>query len=77
MVRLRTDLLAPLPAIKLERFSADLRFEQVDISGLNLVLWLPWQVELIWTQAGQMSGELHLYSKYSMSHATARILPPE
>jgi hypothetical protein len=77
IVRLRTDLLAPLPAIKLERFSADLRFEQVDISGLNLVLWLPWQVELIWTQAGQMSGELHLYSKYSMSHATARILPPE
>jgi hypothetical protein len=77
MVRLRTDLLAPLPAIQLERFSADLRFEQVDISGLNLALWLPWQVELIWTQAGQMSGELHLYSKYSMSHASARILPPE
>ena len=77
IVRLRTDLLAPLPAIQLERFSADLRFEQVDIAGLNLSLWLPWQVELIWTQAGQMSGELHLYSKYSMSHATARILPPE
>jgi hypothetical protein len=77
IVRLRTDLLAPLPAIQLERFSADLRFEQVDIPGLNLAFWLPWQVELIWTQAGQMSGELHLYSKYSMSHATARILPPD
>jgi hypothetical protein len=77
IVRLRTDLLAPLSAIQLERFSVDLRFERVDIAGLNLALWLPWQVELIWTQAGQMSGELHLYSKYSMSHASARILPPE
>jgi hypothetical protein len=77
IVRLRTDLLAPLPSIQLERFSSDLRFEQVDIPGLSLALWLPWQVELIWTQAGQMSGELHLYSKYSMFRASARILPPE
>jgi hypothetical protein len=77
IVRLRTDLLAPLPLIQLERFSADLRFEQVDIPGLSLALWLPWQVELIWTQGGQMSGELHLYSKYSLFHASARILPPE
>ncbi len=77
IVRLRTDLLAPLAAIQLERFSSDLRFEQVDIAGLKLALWLPWQVELIWTQAGQISGELHLYSKYSMFHASARILPPE
>jgi hypothetical protein len=77
IVRLRTDLLAPLASIQLERFSSDLRFEEVDIPGLSVALWLPWQVELIWTQAGQMSGELHLYSKYSMFHASARILPPE
>jgi hypothetical protein len=76
IVRLRTDLLAPLPAIHLERFSSDLRFERIDIAGLNLALWLPWQVELIWTQAGQMSGEFHAYTKYSLFHATARILPP-
>jgi hypothetical protein len=76
IVRLRTDLLAPLPAIHLERFSSDLRFEKIDITGLNLSLWLPWQVELIWTQAGQLSGELHVYTKYSLFHATVRILPP-
>lgn len=76
IVRLRTDLLAPLPVIRLERFSSDLRFEKIDIAGLNVALWLPWQVELIWTQGGQMSGEFHQYTKYSLFHATARILPP-
>lgn len=76
IVRLRTDLLAPLPAIHLERFSSDLRFQKIDITELNLALWLPSQVELIWTQAGQMSGELHMYTKYSLFHATVRILPP-
>lgn len=76
IVRLRTDLLAPLSAIHLERFSSDLRFEKINITGLNLALWLPWQVELIWTQGGQMSGELHVYTKYRLFHATVRILPP-
>jgi hypothetical protein len=76
IVRLRTDLLAPLPAIQLERFSSDLRFEPIDIADLKVALWLPRQVELIWMQGGQMSGELHLYTKYSLFHATVRVLPP-
>jgi hypothetical protein len=76
IVRLRTDLLAPLPAIQLERFSSDLHFEPIDIADLKLALWLPRQVELIWLQGGQMSGELHVYTKYSMFHATVRVLPP-
>jgi hypothetical protein len=76
IVRLRTDLLAPLPAIQLERFSSDLRFEPIDIADLKVALWLPRQVELIWMQGGQMSGELHVYTKYSMFHATVRVLPP-
>jgi hypothetical protein len=76
IVRLRTDLLAPLPAIRLERFSSDLRFEPIDIADLKVALWLPRQVELIWMQGGQMSGELHLYTKYSLFHATVRVLPP-
>jgi hypothetical protein len=76
IVRLRTDILAPLPAIQLERFSSDLRFEPIDIADLKVALWLPRQVELIWMQGGQMSGELHVYTKYSLFHATVRVLPP-
>jgi hypothetical protein len=76
IVRLRTDLLAPLPAIRLERFSSDLRFEPIEIADLKVALWLPRQVELIWMQGGQMSGELHVYTKYSLFHATVKVLPP-
>ena len=76
IVRLRTDLLAPIPAIQVERLTSDLQFSEVKIPELNLPLWLPKQVELIWKQGEQLSGELHLYANYRLFHATVRALPP-
>jgi hypothetical protein len=75
MVRLRTDLLAPLPNLYLERFTSDIRLSEVRISELNLPLWLPDQAELLWKQNGELSGEMHLYSKYHLFQATMKIVP--
>jgi hypothetical protein len=75
IVRLRTDLLAPLTGIQLQWLHSDLRFSEVRIPELNLPLWLPRQVELTWRQADELGGEMHVYTKYRLFHATARMLP--
>jgi hypothetical protein len=76
ILRLEADLLAPLPGIQLQWLSSDLRFDEVRIPELDLPLWLPRQVELMWQQRDQLFGEMHLYTQYRLFHATARILPP-
>jgi hypothetical protein len=76
IVRLRTDLLAPLPDIEVQWLSSDLQFSEVRMPELDLPLWLPHQVELTWRQGDELVGEMHIYTKYRLFHATARILPP-
>ncbi len=76
IVRLRTDLLAPLSGIQLQWLSSDLQFSEVRIADLNLPLWLPRQVELTWRLADELGGEMHIYTKYRLFHATAKMLPP-
>jgi hypothetical protein len=75
IVRLRADLLAPLPDIQIPWFSSDLQFKEVRIPELNLPLWLPHQVELMWRRADELGGEMHVYTNYRLFHATAKILP--
>uniref|UniRef100_A0A372ILB1 Uncharacterized protein n=2 Tax=Paracidobacterium acidisoli TaxID=2303751 RepID=A0A372ILB1_9BACT len=75
IVRLRADLLAPLADLQLQRITSDLRFSEVHLSDVPERLWLPSQVEVIWQQQGVYFGELHLYRKYHLFHATVRILP--
>jgi len=76
IVRLQTDLLAPLPSIQLRRLTSEIRFSEVRIRELGSALWLPKQVEIQWEESNQISAELHLYSNYRLFHATVRILPP-
>lgn len=75
IVRLQTDMLAPLPIISVERMRSDLLFSEVRIAELNQFLWLPKQVELTWRQGNLLLGELHVYTKYRLFKATVRILP--
>lgn len=75
IVRLRVDLLAPLPSIQMVSLTSDLLFGEVRIPELNLPLWLPKQVELDWRQGNIFYGELHRYNKYRLFKATAKILP--
>jgi hypothetical protein len=76
IVRLRTDLLAPLAEIQIPWLSSDLAFSEVRIPEQELPLWLPRQVELMWRQGDDLGGEMHSYAKYRLFHATAKMLPP-
>ncbi len=75
IVRIRTDLLAPLPQIKLQQASSTVDFSEVTIPKFDARLWLPKRVEITWDLNGTRLGELHRYSKYRLFTATYRIVP--
>jgi hypothetical protein len=76
IVRLRTDLLAPLPLILVEKQTANILFGPVHIADLAAELWLPKAVNLQMEVRGQVVREEHSYSKYRLFQAKSRIVLP-
>ena len=74
IVRLRTDLLAPLPLILVEKQTANILFGPVHIAELATELWLPKAVNLQMEVRGQVVREEHNYSKYRLYQAKSRIV---
>jgi hypothetical protein len=75
IVRIRTDVLAPLPKIKLWQATSTVSFSEVEIPKFDARLWLPKTVEITWDLGGNRLGELHRYSNYRLFAATSRIVP--
>jgi hypothetical protein len=75
ILRLRTDLLAPLPQIGLNRVTCTIKYVQVRIPDLAVPLWLPQEVQLLWQTNGQEDGEIHRYSRYQLFRATIKLRP--
>ena len=75
ILRLRTDLLAPLPSANLQQVSSTVEFSEVTIPKFDSPLWLAKQVEILWNLNNTQMGEIHKYSNYHLFHATARIVP--
>jgi hypothetical protein len=74
IVALRTDLLAPLPAIDLRRLTTELTFGSVSIRGLDAVFWLPNEVDITSDQGQGLIEENHHYSHYQLYRAEARVV---
>jgi hypothetical protein len=75
ILRLRTDLLAPLPQLGLNRVTSTIDYAQVHIPDLADPLWLPQHVELLWQTNDQEDGEIHRYSRYQLFRATIKLRP--
>jgi hypothetical protein len=74
IVLLRTDLLAPVPSVELERITTELHFRSVHIREFGAVLWLPKEVHITSEQGNDFAMELHRYSNYRLYHAQSRIV---
>jgi hypothetical protein len=74
IVRLQTDLLAPLPSQQLRQLRSELRFSEVKIPARNLTLWMPSEVRISWQGKDSAGMELHRYSNYRLFAATSRII---
>jgi VWFA-related protein len=75
VVRLRTDLLSPVPSVNLQQMTTELHFRSVRIHGYGTDLWLPSEVLIRTAQTESTVEELHQYSAYRFFHAEARLLP--
>jgi hypothetical protein len=74
IVRLRTDLLAPLPELHLTQLRSELRFGEVKIPARDLILWMPSEVRISWQSKDDAGMELHRYSNYRLFAATSHIV---
>jgi len=75
ILRLRTDLRAPLPELNLKRITSTIEFNKVTIEQFPESLWLPKKVEVLWQTNQAQAGEIHRYSKFQLFHASVKILP--
>lgn len=66
IVRLRTDLLRPQPAIRLQQQTSTITFGPVNVDGVGVQLWLPHSANLDMQTNGQYFHEEHKYSHYRL-----------
>jgi hypothetical protein len=74
MVRLRTDILAPLSEIGLQQQTATIQFGMVRIAQLETLLWLPQGVNVDQESKDEFFQEQHLYSKYRLYQVKSKIV---
>jgi hypothetical protein len=74
VVRLRTDLLAPLSLFAFQKLTANILFGPAHIADLDSELWLPQTVDAEMEANGQHLQEQHRYSKYRLYRAKSRIV---
>ena len=74
ILRLRTDLLSPLPEVSLHRLTADIQFVPTRIEDVTSVLWLPRDVMVTSEVGGATLREDHLYSEYRLFRAQSRLV---
>jgi outer membrane lipoprotein-sorting protein len=75
ILRLRTDLLFPLPEASLHRLTADIQFALTRIEQVPSPLFLPREVTITSTAGGLTLSEIHKYSNYHLFHAHSKIVP--
>ena len=74
ILRLRTDLLSPLPEVSLHRLTADVQFEPTRINEMISLLSLPREVKVTSEVSGSTITEMHKYSEYRLFRAQSRLV---
>jgi hypothetical protein len=77
LLRLRTDLLAPIPEVSLHRVTADIQFLPTRIAEVPSLLFLPHEVTVTSEVNGSTLRENHKYSDYRLFRSRSRILPAQ
>jgi tetratricopeptide (TPR) repeat protein len=70
--RMRTDLLKPLPDIRLERQTTDISFNEVTFTGTKSEIWLPRQVAVTVDWNGRVYRNWHTYSDFKLFNVDSR-----
>lgn len=71
IIRLHTDLLMPLPELRLEREAMNINFNEVHFKHLNDAFWLPGQVTVTIDWNGRVLRNTHEYSDFKLFNVEA------
>ena len=74
IVRLRTDLLSPLPDVQLRSLTAEVHFGETQVAGVTSPLWLPREVVVTSDVNGLTSRDRHAYSNYRAYGVQTKVL---
>jgi hypothetical protein len=74
ILRLRTDLLSPLPEFSLHRLTANIQFVPTRIKEVALLLSLPREVTVTSEVSGSTLREIHRYSEYRLFRSKSRVV---
>ena len=74
ILRLRTDLLLPIPEVGLHRLTADIQFVPTRIEEVPSLLSLPSEVTVTSEVSGSTMREIHKYSGYRLFRTHSKIL---
>ncbi len=66
IIRVVSDLLEPLPLIRLEKQKTDIEFDEVQLNRTTKKLWLPKQVTVTLNWEGKVLRNTHLYSDFEL-----------
>jgi hypothetical protein len=66
ILRLKTDLLNPLPQIRLNKQTTEIDFQKVQFNGLEQGFWLPREVTVTLDWSGQHLRNQHEYSNFKV-----------
>jgi len=75
ILRLRTDLLSPVPEVSLQRLTADIQFGLTRIEQVASPLPLPREVAITAVVGGSTMREVHEYSGYRLFRARSKVVP--
>ena len=75
IVRMRSDLLAPLSDLHLRQMTLELKFHTVPIKGSEVSYWLPVQEVIASDQGAGGAEETHSFSDYQLYEGQTKILP--
>jgi len=74
ILRLRTDLLSPVPEVSLHRLTADIQFQLTQVAEVASPLSLPSEVTVTSEIGGATLQEVHKYSSYRLFRARSKIV---
>jgi tetratricopeptide (TPR) repeat protein len=71
ILRLRTDLLKPLPEVKLERQTTEINYAEVHFKSIDGGFWLPQEVNVTVSWGGKSLRNQHQYSAFQVFNVAA------
>jgi len=74
IVRIRTDLLAPQPKVRLQRQTTEIHFQQVSFKEVASALWLPQEVSVTVDWRGRVYRNWHRYSDFKVFNVETKEL---